>query len=218
VTALSPFRRDKINGRKICSITARVAGEQWHSRDGGVCADEEIGQYAAACAAVRAISLKYFAGEEKSGPWNFREPEPCLVYYSVNLLDSGIADREFSIDHRVNKKRAPRCGGIKVRVGPFRPSVVVRRDVEQDVRIDERYRSPRVKAMIWSVVRRVVAVPFMRRNRLGVAARAPTLCKKARPSSPTSKSTFVPLLMPSRSRTRFGMVTWPLLVTRTVMA
>lgn len=99
---------------------------------------------------------------------------------------------------------------------PGRPFLAVRRDVEEDFRIDERHRfSPRVNATISSVVKPPVAVPRIRSKRLGLIARSPTLRKKARPSSAISKSILLPGLIPRRSRTRFGIVTRPLRVTVT---
>src|SRR6516165_153672 len=91
-------------------------------------------------------------------------------------------------------------------------------NIEEYIRVDQRHRlSPRLSAMIASVVSPLVAVPRIRSKRLGLTVRLPTLRRKARPSSSSSKSTLLPGFIPRRSRTCFGTVTWPLLVTVTVI-
>jgi hypothetical protein len=138
---------------------------------------------------------------------------------SLNLrLWLSSADRELRIHHGVDHNGAAHCGGVELTSGPARPFGIICCNVEEYIRVDQRHQlSPRVSAMIASVVSPQAAVPRIRSKRLGLTVRLPTLRRKAQPSSATSKSTLLPGLIPRRSRTCFGTVTWPLLVTVTVI-
>ena len=71
--------------------------------------------------------------------------------------------------------------------------------------------------MISSVVILNGALPRRRANLL-FGGRPPRRTTVTLPSAPTSKSTVLPGFTPKCSLTRFGMVTCPLLVTRTLLA
>ena len=78
--------------------------------------------------------------------------------------------------------------------------------------------SPRVSAMIWSVVRPVVARPRRRSNRLLGGAVRSALLNMTRPSYAISKSTALPGPIPNRSRIGLGMVTCPFVVSVVAIA
>src|SRR5262249_47058364 len=136
---------------------------------------------------------------------------------SINVLDMRVADRELRITDGVDHNEAAHCGSVELTYRPARPFGIICRNIEEYIRVDQRHRlSPRLSAMISSVVSPLVAVPRIRSKGLGLTMRLPTLRRKARPSSAISKSTLLPGLIPRRSRTCFGTVTCPLLLTVTV--
>jgi len=162
------------------------------------------------------IPHKRFAGLKEGGKRRLSKPRAAVRENPVDILDARIPDRKLDIDDRIDQRRTSNCGNVELMKRPGRAVRVVRRNVEEDIRIDERHQgSPRVNAMISSVVSLLVAVPRIRSKRLGSTIGLPTRRRKARPSSAISKSTLLPGLMPRRSRTGFGMVTWPLRVTVT---
>ncbi|MEJ1932453.1 hypothetical protein WDZ92_19625, partial [Nostoc sp. NIES-2111] len=79
---------------------------------------------------------------------------------SLDVLDVLVADREFGTDDPVDDNGA-QCGpGVEVLHRPLRPGRIVLSDIEQDIGVDQdQPESPRVSAMISSVLRCVVAVP-----------------------------------------------------------
>jgi hypothetical protein len=178
--------------------------------------NEEVGQNAGARPTLRAVTLKCFARQKESRARHLHKFETDIRKNFVYLLNARIPDREFGVNDCIDKNRATDGGSVQLMQRPRRPFRIVRRNVEENVGIDKRHQlSLRVSAMISSVERPPVAVPRIRSKRLGLTARPPTARKKARPSSAISKSTLLPGVIPRRSRTGLGIVTWPLRVTVT---
>jgi hypothetical protein len=75
-------------------------------------ADEKVGQYAGARAALRPITLKRLACQEESRARRLRELEVDVCRNPVDLLDAGLPDREFGINHRIDQNRASDGGRV----------------------------------------------------------------------------------------------------------
>jgi hypothetical protein len=147
-------------------------------------ADEKIGQHSGAATTLGAVTLKYLAGEKQCCAWTFYEIKPTAGKHTINVLDTRVADRELRIHYGVDQNGAARCSGVELTQGPTRPFGIICCNVEEYIRVDQRHRlSPRLSAMIASVVSPLVAVPRIRSKRLGLTVRLPTLRRKARPSS-----------------------------------
>jgi hypothetical protein len=60
-------------------------------------ADKKIGQHSGPATATSAIMLKHLASEKQRSAWNPYELKPSAGKYTINVLDTRIADRELCI-------------------------------------------------------------------------------------------------------------------------
>src|SRR5258707_29887 len=80
-------RNDQRDLREIAAIAAGVAGEQRPALDGGVGADEEVGQHTGARTTARAVSLEGLAGEKQRGARRRRDFDHRFGKHRVEVLD-----------------------------------------------------------------------------------------------------------------------------------
>src|SRR5258708_5171022 len=93
-------------------------------------------------------------GDRLSFEHGFRQPR-------VEVLDSRIASRNLSVDDRVDDQTKAVSRTLHCRGRPAVPARILRREIEQDVAVDHhgRHYSPRVRAIISSVVIPTLALP-----------------------------------------------------------
>src|SRR6266545_2377796 len=150
----------------------------------------------------------------------FSEPKVGAIALRIPRQNDVTADCRVRADVEVRQRHRPGPAAAAVRreclSRPLVPRLVLRRDIEQDVAVDQGGgQGLRVSARISSVVRRETARPRRRRTtrspRVSSEREARTILTVL-PS--TTNSTSVSGRKPNRSLMPAGIVTWPLDVTR----
>src|SRR5579864_4175604 len=211
--------RNDADRRKIGLDASCIAGEKlrvFHNRVG---TDEEVRQNAGFGAALLAISPKRMSGKKQREFWRWCSRNGQSIECQVQFKDIWKARRQLCIDDLVDGKCVTRLCKTQRDKRTVLPDWVLGKDIDQDVGIDEYQSSPRISFMNSSVV-----IPprsnFARARRSRFSnSLSGTFFAGLTMAAPWSNSTvtFVPGFNPAASRTRLGMVTWPLLVTVVVV-
>src|SRR5450432_428440 len=211
-------RMNELYGWEVGAVAGCVSGEQAKTANGGVSADVEVGQRVHAMSAPPAIFQKGLSRQESSLE---RQVFPLVERRGkreLQVLDPVESDGNLGIDEGIDRQSRFVCCRFEGARGPREPSRIGRRNVEDDVAVDEHgtHRPRRVRARIASVDILTVTVPLRRattswplpRVRLAgiFTRRAEFPC--------ISKSTSVLGRRPSFSRMSIGIVTCPLVVIR----
>ncbi len=156
-------RPDELRARDVRRHSARVSAQKWAARDGGVRADQEVGQNRTptAFASVAGVSV---AGEEGGGARDLLDAHHPGEGRSKRL-DTREPGRDLGEHYRVDDQRAALGRLGEARLRPAEPAPVFGEDVEQYVAVDEGpYDSaqPLVRARISSVVISTSPRPRMR--------------------------------------------------------
>jgi hypothetical protein len=215
---------DQLHRRKVLSIRTGIARQETHTRHSGVCPDEEVRKRRASSVASATPALNERTTREEGGrPGKLVAAIRLGRNRGVKIFDPREPCRKFRIDDRVDRNLAA-IRRFPKRIGrPPAPSRISRNDVDQDVGVDERAGvresghpdERRVRARSSSVLMPLQPrAPARRRT-----TSAPRLCVSAFSTSirvpRTRKLSSVPGTMPSAWRTSRGIVTCPLVVTRT---
>lgn len=133
--------------------------------------------------------------------------DPCLADHFVEFFDRWVTDGQFWVNNVVDRDLVSGGREIQLLSGPLSPPRVSRNEVQKDVTVDkdQSESSPRVRAMISSVVISSLALPSNRANLLSGAL--PRVFRNTRPSSVTSNSISEPGFRPRYSRILLGIVT-----------
>src|SRR5882757_7436362 len=186
------IRCDQIDGRKISSIAAGIAGQQRQVFGCRMGADEEIGEYAGANTARTAILHERLARQKQRQPGNRRNCNTGPHQRRFEVLDRGVAGRRLSVDDVVDQERPSEGGFLQPGQRPIQPFRIFGEHVQQNVRIHQRHRSsPRSSAMSSSVEGPGPAIPTHLAKRLG--GRAPSAFSMTMlPSSARRNATWLP--------------------------
>ncbi|MDB5523577.1 MAG: hypothetical protein JWM58_1340 [Rhizobium sp.] len=82
-----------------------------------------------------------------------------FIEEGIQVFDSFVANSQLCINDVVDKQRATKACRIELSDRPFGPNGIICHKVEEDVRVDKRRASPRVNAMIASVLSPLPAWP-----------------------------------------------------------
>src|SRR6266536_2852823 len=201
---------------KVGAIALRIPRQNDVTADCRVRADVEVRQRHRPGPAAAAVRDECLAREKRGFERQRLAREDLWGKRVVELLNRAKADRDLGVDDGVDDERAL-VGGVRQCLSrPLVPRLVLRRDIEQDVAVDQGGgEGLRVSARISSVVRRETARPRRRRTtrspRVSSEREARTILTVL-PS--TTNSTSVSGRKPNRSLMPAGIVTWPLDVTR----
>jgi nitronate monooxygenase len=111
-TAGRSIRGDQRQLRVIASIARRVSGHQQISGDGGMGADEKIGERRSSLAAAPPVEQERLAREKGGLVGKRLALERGSGQGGVELLDTGIADRDFGVDDRIDDEPVA-VGGVR---------------------------------------------------------------------------------------------------------
>jgi hypothetical protein len=157
-------RPDELRAPDVRSHSARISGQKWAARDGGVRADQELGENRLTPAAFASVAGVGVAGQEGGGEGHLLDArhrgEGCS-----KRLDTREPGRDLGEHYRVDDQRAALGRLGEARLQPAEPAPVFGEDVEQYVAVDEGpYGSaqPLVRARISSVVISTSPRPRMR--------------------------------------------------------
>ncbi len=179
---------------EVAQVGTRVAREQGVVAYRRVGADEEVGQRRSAGPTGTPVADERLPGEEGGIPRQVLPPD-LRGQGLLEYLDLVEADADLRVDHRIDGQVRVLRGVCERVRRPCSPFGISSEDVEEHIAVDEdraHSSSPRVSAMISSVVRRVWARPRMRatsaRPRVGSSL---TFARRTTPLSST-KCTSVP--------------------------
>lgn len=103
-----------------------------------------------------AILREGLSGKKERRPRKRRAPPRR---WRSEFFDAVIAHRKFGINDIVDQRRGGESGRFELLNRPVSPGSIIGHEIEQDIRVDERQTSPRVSAMIASVVSPSPAYP-----------------------------------------------------------
>src|SRR6266508_1947672 len=196
---------------KVGAIALRIPRQNDVTADCRVRADVEVRQRHRPGPAAAAVRDECLAREKRGFERQQLAREDLWGKRVVELLNRAKADRDLGVDDSVDDERAL-VGNVRHCLSrPLVPRLVLRRDIEQNVAVDQGGgQGLRVSARISSVVRRETARPRRRRTtrspRVSSEREARTILTVL-PS--TTNSTSVSGRKPNRSLMPAGIVTWP---------
>lgn len=174
--------------------------------------DEEIGQDSCPDASRPSIERMSLGRHEKRGARNWQHLQTGIRDKPIERFHGFKPRRQFGIDDVVDDQRTRSLStGERLR-RPILPNRISGQQIQQHIRIYERQSSPRVRAMISSVVRPGPSMPRYLSNRLATFFPS-TRCMTTSLRSFSRNSTSPPGSIRNISRTAFGMVTCPFVVT-----
>jgi hypothetical protein len=115
-------------------------------------ADQEVGQHIDPYSSGASIQPEGLRSTKGGWTRNVGVRQLELFHFPIAVGKRCEADREFSIDHRVDKALSSLPRSVKGRARPLGPFRVVGCDIDKDIRIDEYQISLRVTCMTSSVV------------------------------------------------------------------
>ena len=129
--------RDQRQGRKIGTVTHRVACQQRQILDRRMCTNEEARQDTGARAAGAAVLYKRPSGEKERSPRNRRKPDPGVGECRIEMFRGAIAYRHLRIDDVVDQQRPVEGRLFQSRKRPGPPLWISAENIEQNVRVDQ---------------------------------------------------------------------------------
>ena len=212
------LRRDERHSRKVGSIAPRITRQKRKLFDRRMSANEKIRQHAAAGATCVAVLNGSLAREEQRHPRYRYNGDASIRQSFFEILDLWKADRRFCKDDVIDQEWTLESGVFQLRKRPLPPARSLRENVQQDVRIHQRH----------GLIPARDGHDFVRgRTRAGDTEQLGKAAGLPRPIGffdhdaavgARRNSTWLPGVIPRCSRTGFGIVTWPLLVTVVAMA
>ena len=123
--------------------------------------DEEIRQDVLLRPLGSPIGGEGFPCEEQRVSWHHVVAEPSGLDEGIEPFLLAISNGELGIDTVIDENIALKRGGFQLRYGPFSEILIIRHNIKKDIRVDEDHPSPRVSAMIASVLSSVRALSLI---------------------------------------------------------
>src|SRR6185312_703680 len=201
---------------KIGPITSAVPRHDRQIEDSRVGPDEEIGQDSSPDASGPSIERMDLGRHKKGGARYRQHLQTGIRDESIERLHGFKPRRQFGVDDVIDDQGTRRLSTGESLYRPILPNRIPGQQIQQHVRIYECQSSPRVRAMISSVVRPGPSMPRYLSNRLATFFPS-TRCTTTSLRSFSRNSTSPPGSRRNISRTVFGMVTCPFVVTLVLM-
>src|SRR5271163_3139760 len=212
VQGLRRVRCQQCELRKVSAVAFGVTRQQRNSKHTGVAANQEVGQHVRSHAPGAAIKPEGLHSPKRRGFGQLRIGQVKLREFEVACGLRGESDRELGIDGYVGQQGSTPASRGERFAGPVCPLGAARRDIDEDIGIDERQTSLRVIAMTSSVVnpsngRLRLMSSSLRRYSSSFASLGSMLSMMTPPSARARTFTRSPGRIPAASRTVFGNVT-----------
>lgn len=150
--ASSPLWGDEFEFGKVRAKSIGVARQERNAKGRRVAADQKVWQRVASGPAGASIQLVGSRGAKCGLPRYVGERQVESLDFAIAVSKRREADGEFRIDHRVDDTLPAATSGGESFARPAGPVGIVRRDVDENIGIDEDQTSLRVISMTSSVV------------------------------------------------------------------